>query len=321
MTHTIGLDVGGTKIAGGVMDEAGQLVHTGRIDTPAQDPAAIITGCAELVATLSQESGVAADAVGVACAGFLDADRSTVLFAPNLAWRDEPLRDRLSGLLGLPVIIENDGNAAAWGEFTHGAAEEADGMMLLTVGTGVGGGAVVRGKLLRGGYGMAAEFGHVRMVPGGLRCGCGNRGCLESYASGSALVRTARELVRAGGVDAIALTERCGGDADRLEGTDVTALAEEGDIASIELFADLGTWLGEGAASIGAVLDPDVVVIGGGVSAAKDLLLEPARTAFRRNLIGRGHRPEPEVVLATLGNQAGVIGAAELARLHLEGES
>jgi glucokinase len=318
VTYTIGLDVGGTKIAGGVVDETGAIVHAGRVETPAQDPAAIVRGCADLAGRLARDGGVEIDAVGVACAGFIDADRSTVLFAPNLAWRNLPLRDELAALIGLPVVIENDANAAAWGEFTHGAAEHADGMMLLTVGTGIGGGAVVRGQLLRGGYGIAGEFGHVRVVPGGLRCGCGNKGCLESYASGSALLRAARELVATGGADAIALTQRCGGDPSKLRGADVTELAEAGDIASVELLAEVGTWLGEGAASIGAVLDPDVVVIGGGVSAAGDLLLEPARTAFRRNLIGRGHRPEPEVVLATLGNDAGVIGAGELARQHLE---
>lgn len=314
MTATIGLDIGGTKIAGGVVDESGALLHTGRIDSPAQDPAAIVEGCAELVRTLREESGREPLAVGVACAGFIDAQRSTVLFAPNLAWREEPLREKLTALLDLPVLIENDGNAAAWGEFTHGAAEDADGMILFTVGTGIGGGAVIDGKLLRGGYGIAAEFGHVRVVPGGLRCGCGNRGCLESYASGSALLRNARELVARGGADAMSLSQRCGGDPAHLQGVDVTELAQGGDPASIELLTELGTWLGEGAASVGAVLDPDIIVVGGGVSAAGDLLLEPAREAFRRNLIGRGHRPEPRLVPAILGNTAGVIGAADLAR-------
>jgi glucokinase len=187
-------------------------------------------------------------------------------------------------------------------------------MVLITVGTGLGGGVVIGGRLLRGAAGFAAELGHVRVVPDGHRCGCGNRGCWEQYASGRALVREARELARSDTPMAARLLELAGGDAAAIEGPHVTRAAEEGDPAAVELLADLGRWLGEGIASIVAVLDPSMVVVGGGVSEAGDLLLEPARAAFRRQLTARGHRPEPEIRLATLGNDAGMIGAADLAR-------
>ncbi len=322
MSLTIGLDIGGTKIAGGVLDDHGRILFEGRRDTPAENPDDIASAAGDLARELASraregEGGGSAGedvvAVGVACAGFVDAAGAVVLFAPNLAWRDEPLKERLQELVDLPVTIENDANAAAWGEFRVGAASDADDMVLVTVGTGVGGGIVSDGSLLRGAYGLGGELGHMRVVPGGHRCGCGNRGCLEMYASGNALVRDARELVASGTPHAGLMAEMCGGDPDRLEGAHVTSAAQRGDPAARELLEDLGTWLGEGIASIGAILDPELVVIGGGVADAGDLLLEPTRGAFSRNVIGRGHRPVPELRIAELGNSAGLIGAGVLA--------
>ena len=311
VSATIGLDIGGTKINGGVIDGSGVILAKGRKDTPAHDPAAIAREAANLIRELSLEHKI--DAVGVACAGFIDRSGSTVLFAPNLAWRDEPLKARLESVLDLPVIIENDASAAAWGEFRFGGGAEADDMVLVTVGTGIGGGIVVDGLLMRGAFGVAAELGHMRVVPNGLRCGCGNRGCWEQYASGTALVREARELVVSGTPLAARLSELCAGDPAALSGPDVTRAAAEGDPAAVELLADLGVWIGEGLASVAAILDPQLIVLGGGVSEAGDLLLDPALAAFRRQLTGRGHRPEARFALASLGNDAGMIGVADLA--------
>jgi glucokinase len=311
VSATIGLDIGGTKISGGVIDGNGLILARGRRDTPAHDPAAIIEEAVNLIRELSVEHKI--DAVGVACAGFIDRSRSTVLFAPNLAWRDEPFKQRLESVLHLPTILENDANAATWGEFRFGAASEADDMVLLTVGTGIGGGIVVDGVLMRGAFGVAAELGHMRVVPGGIRCGCGNRGCWEQYASGSALVREARELIVSGTPHAARLGEMCGGDPAALSGRDVTRAAVEGDPAAVELLADLGTWIGEGLASVAAILDPELIVLGGGVSEAGGLLIDPALAAFRRQLTGRGHRPEARFTVASLGNDAGMIGVAALA--------
>jgi len=316
VTLSVGIDIGGTKIAGSTVTADGVIRHTARRETPAQDVDAITAAVVEVVGELTGRSaadGEQVAAVGVACAGFVDASGSTILFAPNLAWRDEPLRERLERATGLPVLLENDANAAAWGEFRFGGAREADDMLLVTVGTGVGGGIVSDGQLLRGAHGVAAEIGHLRVVPDGHRCGCGNRGCLEQYASGSALEREARELVRGGSPHAAALAARCDGDPDKLEGRMVTDAAREGDPAAVELLEDLGRWLGEGLASLAAVLDPGVIVVGGGVAAAGDLLLGPARAAFGRHLTGRGHRPVAPLVPALLGNDAGVVGAADLA--------
>jgi glucokinase len=313
VSATIGLDIGGTKISGGVIDGKGAILAQGRRDTPALDPTAIIQEAASLVRELSSQHQI--DAVGVACAAFIDRSGSTVYFSPNLAWRDEPLKARLESALELPVTIENDANAAAWGEFRFGAAADAGNMVMVTVGTGIGGGIVVDGMLMHGAFGVAAELGHMRVVPGGIRCGCGNRGCWEMYASGTALVREAQELVVSGSPLAARLGELCAGDPAALTGPDVTRAAAEGDPAAIELLGDLGVWIGEGLASVAAILDPELIVLGGGVSEAGALLIDPALAAFRRNLTGRGHRPEARFALASLGNDAGMIVAADLAAL------
>jgi glucokinase len=312
MGLTVGVDVGGTKIAAGVVDEQGTIVATSRRESPASDSEAVEATIAELV--LELKKGHAIEAVGVGAAGFVDVRRSTVLFAPNIAWRDEPLKAELERLTDLPVVVENDANAAAWGEFAFGCGKDVDDLLLVTVGTGVGGGIVLDGQLHRGAFGVAAEIGHLRVVPNGRPCGCGNLGCWEQYASGSALVRDAQERVAAGGADVAGLLERAGGRVEGLNGPIVTEAAQAGDPVAIELLTEVGRWLGEGIASLTAVLDPAVVAIGGGVSEAGDLLLEPIREHFRANLTARAYRPELSIRPAELGNKAGLIGAADLAR-------
>lgn len=312
MSLSCGIDVGGTKIAGGVVDPSGTIVEELRVESPAEDTEAIEDAIAGLVNELASRHDITG--VGVGAAGYIDKDRSTVLFSPNLAWRSLDLKADLAERIDLPIVIENDANAAAWGEFQYGAGEDVDDLLLLTVGTGVGGGIVLDGKLHRGAFGVAAEIGHLRVVPQGHLCGCGNRGCLEQYGSGSALVREARVGAEGRSLLAKDLLDRAGGDPEAIDGPMITEAARAGDTFSIELLADLGRWLGEGIASLAAVLDPAVVVIGGGVSEADDLLLDPMRTAFRTSLSGRGHRPVAEIRKASLGNDAGLIGAADLAR-------
>ncbi len=314
MGLTVGVDVGGTKIAAGVVDDAGTILATVRKVSPATDTEAIEGCIADLVLELRQAHVVTA--VGVGAAGFVDVTRSTVLFAPNLAWREEPLRAELEERIDLPVVIENDANAAAWGEFRFGAGEDVDDLLLVTVGTGVGGGIVLDGRLHRGAFGVAGELGHFRVVPDGRVCGCGNRGCWEQYASGTALVREARDQIAQGGREAQDLLDRAGGDVQQITGPLITEAAQAGDVFAVEQLAELGRWLGGGIASMAAVLDPAVVVIGGGVAAAGDLLLEPVRTHFRDNLTGIDHRPVLDIRPARLGNKAGLIGAADLARSH-----
>ncbi len=309
MTYAVGIDIGGTKIAGGLVDDEGRIVREAREATPG-DSAQIPEVVAQVAQQVRGDAEIAG--IGIGAAGFIGADRSTVLFAPNIRWRDEPLAQRVCELTDVPVVVENDASAAAWGEFRFGAGADSDDLLLVTVGTGVGGGIVHRGQLFRGGFGVGGEIGHLRVVPDGLLCGCGRRGCLEQYGSGSALVREAR--LRLDEPAAGPLREAVGDEPDRLTGPLVTRLAQEGDPLCDALLADLGRWLGEGIASLAAVLDPSVVAIGGGVAEAGDHLMVPIREAFEAALPALGHRPVADLRVATLGNDAGLVGAADLVR-------
>lgn len=311
MTLAIGVDIGGTKIAAGLVSEAGDILDSVAEPTPS-DSSTIPAVVADLVRRLTRDEE--ASGIGIGAAGFVGEDRSTVRFAPNINWREEPLGQQVGALVGLPVVVENDANAAAWGEFRFGAGEDTDDLLLITVGTGIGGGIVHQGQLFRGGFGVAAEIGHMRMVPDGILCGCGQRGCYEQYGSGSALVRDARERVVNVDPGAAAIAAIAAGDLSRITGPAVTKLAQEGDPLSVELLVDLGRWIGEGAAVLATILDPSVIAIGGGVAAAGDLLLTSVVDAFETHLPARAHRPEASLRLAALGNEAGIIGAADLAR-------
>ncbi len=253
-------------------------------------------------------------AAGVAAAGFIDAAQSTVYYAPNINWRNEPFRERLRERLDLDVTIDNDANAAGWAEFRFGAARDAHDMTMLTIGTGVGGAIVTGDRLLRGGFGTAGELGHLRVVPDGLPCGCGARGCIEQYGSGRALLRMANEIADAGGIG-LQLSverERAGG----LTGDILAKLLVDEDAGALHALRQLGNWLGQACASLSAVLDPEMFVFGGGVSVAGDRLLDPIRESYLAHLPARGYHPEPQFVVAELVNDAGVVGAADLARIH-----
>ncbi len=308
----IGVDIGGTKVAAGLVDPAGRVLATVRRSTPGFDARAVEDTIAEAVLEVAGRHHVVA--VGLGAAGFVSADQSTVLFAPHLAWRREPLRDAVTRRLGRPVLVDNDANGAAWAEYRFGAGVGEPRLVCITLGTGIGGGIVVDGRLERGRWGLAGEFGHMVVVPGGHRCECGNRGCWEQYASGNALGREARELATAGSPVAADLLQRAGGDVSAIVGPLVTDAARAGDPAAGELFEDMGRWLGIGVANLAAALDPGMVVIGGGLAAAGDLLLHPAREAFARTLTGRGFRPAARLELAALGPEAGLVGVADLAR-------
>ena len=312
MTYTVGVDVGGTKIAAGLVDERGHVLARDRTESPATDPVEIVSTIGNLVRSLVGAHEV--EAVGVCAAGFVDKQRATVVFAPNLAWRDEPLKERLQKELALPVVVENDANAAAWGEFTFGAGEDVEDLLLLTIGTGVGGGVVIDGELVRGGFGFGGEVGHIQMVPGGVLCGCGNLGCLESYGSGNALERMTREHALEDPGGASTLVGRARGDIGEISGPLITEVARDGDAFALARLAELGDWIGQGVATLTAVLDPNVVVIGGGVSEAGPLLLDPIRSSFETHVTVRSHRPMLEVRQAELGNFGGIVGVADLAR-------
>ncbi|NLU72773.1 ROK family glucokinase [Streptomyces sp. HNM0575] len=312
---TVGIDIGGTKVMAGVVDADGHILEQVRAETPekSKSPKVVEDTIAELVLDLSDRHDV--HAVGIGAAGWVDADRSRVLFAPHLAWRDEPLKDALTARLAVPVMVDNDANTAAWGEWRFGAGRGEDHLVMITLGTGIGGAILENGQVKRGKYGVAGEFGHMQVVPGGHRCPCGNRGCWEQYSSGNALVREARELALAESPVAYGIIERVDGHVSEITGPLITELARGGDAMCTELLQDIGQWLGVGIANLAAALDPGGFVIGGGVSAADELLIDPAREAFKRHLTGRGYRPEATIAKAQLGPEAGMVGAADLARL------
>ncbi len=312
MALTIGVDIGGTKIAAGVVDEEGKILTRTRRRTPSRDLDAVENIVIDAISELAERHNVAA--VGVGAAGFVDKARSKVLLAPNLGWTDANLRLKLEAATDLPCVIENDANAAAWGERRFGGGRGASDMVAVTVGTGIGGGLIMNGALYRGTNGLAAEIGHLCVEPDGRQCGCGQKGCWEQYASGNSLVRWARALASENRTEAEILLDMGDGTPEGVQGAHVTAAARAGDPVALETFAITGTWLGRGMASLAAVLDPEVFVIGGGVSEAGDLLFVPTRQAFIDLLSGREHRPPVEVRLAELGNDAGIVGAADLAR-------
>lgn len=305
----IGVDIGGTKLAAGLVTADGQVRARTRRPTPAGDSAGIVDAAVDAVEDLCAREDVSALPVGVGAAGIIDRE-GIVRYAPNIPWTDEPLRATLEKRLGTAVTVDNDANAAAWGEYRCGAARDArDSMVMLTVGTGVGGGLVLAGRLVRGVGGLGAEFGHLIVSEGGPLCGCGNRGCLEAVASGTAIGRLAMGERVAGRIpDGSPLL----GDLP-LTGKSVTAAAVAGDRAAREILQDVGRWLGVGIASLVNALDPEIVVVGGGAMAAGDLLLTPARESAEARILGRGYRTMPAIVPAELADDAGLIGAALLA--------
>jgi len=309
---TVGVDVGGTKVAAGLVDEQGAILRRTRRPTPSSSPEDVEDVIAACVDELCADAEV--EAVGIGAAGFVTADRSTVLVAPNLSWRDEPLRDAVADRVGLPVVVENDANAAAWAEYRFGAGRGEQHLVVVTVGTGIGGGIVLDGRLYRGRFGIGAEFGHMQVVPGGRRCGCGQRGCWEQYCSGRALLHEAREIADVQRAYGSRLLELGGGRPEGIEAIEVTQAAREGDPAALDCFTVIGGWLGQGLADLAAAFDPGAFVVGGGVADARELLLTPARSAFASRLTGTRHRPHAEVRRAELGNDAGLVGAADLAR-------
>ena len=310
---SIGVDIGGTKVLGGVVDSAGNILTTHREDTPKAGGSALT----QTIIGVTQEllSQFPATSVGISAAGFVSSDRQTMLATPNIAgWNGVNLHDEISREIDLPVVIENDANAAAWGEAIYGAGRGESELMMVTVGTGIGGGLVNNGALYRGAFGVAAEFGHMRLVPGGHQCGCGRLGCFEQYASGSALHRHLLEAIEKDPSRAQSLLARGDGTVDGIKGNHITEAAREGDPLAAEAFNTTGDWLGAGIASICVIVDPACVVIGGGVIDAGDLLMIPTRAAIEKYMPFSGKHPAPKVLVAELGNDAGLIGAADLAR-------
>ena len=304
----VGIDIGGTKIAGGVVDDEGHIVEKLRVETPV-DPQALEDAVVDMVRHFSDSYEVTA--VGVAAAGFVDRDGAVIIHAPNIDWHNEPLKQKLEARLETSVSIENDANAAGWAEYRFGGGAHVADMVMLTLGTGVGGAVVLGGELYRGGHGIGGELGHTRFTRDGRPCGCGQNGCLEQYASGRALQREANEIADAGGIGAGLAAVRT--EKGSISGPAVSRLVLAGDPGALEALRRVATALGEACGGFQAVLDPSLFVIGGGVAELGDILLEPVRIAYETSLPGYGDRPVAEFAIARLGNDAGIIGAADLA--------
>lgn len=310
---SIGVDIGGTKVLGGVVDQDGKVVERSRRDTPKSGGKDLTSAIADVI--LELHGKYPTNSIGISAATLVSSDRQTLIGAPNIAdWDGINLRNELFALTKLECVVENDANSAAWGEAVYGAAKGIDHVVVLTVGTGIGGGFIANGSLYRGAHGVAAEFGHIRAVYKGLACGCGSHGCLEQYASGTALMRNTHEAISLDKSRGAKILSFGDGTLNGLRGEHITFAAKEGDPLAIDALALTGYWIGVGAASLCAALDPEIVVIGGGVIDAGDLLLEPARRSLRENIRFSNNQKIPEIVAAKLGNDAGLVGVADLAK-------
>jgi glucokinase len=312
---TIGIDVGGTKVLGVAVDAGGVMVAEHREPTPEGGEAVLATMLTIVEQLRARVPEVAALGAGVP--GLVDRT-GTLRIAPNLPGVVElAVATRLASATGLPTRVDNDATCALWGEHATGVARGADDVLLVTLGTGIGGGLLLDGQLTRGANGFAGEFGHMVVAAGGIRCPCGRSGCWERYASGSALGRMGREA--AGGGGAARMVELAGGDPADVRGEHVTAAAAEGDAAAQAVVAEFASWFAIGLANLVAIVDVRTCVVGGGLVEAGDVLLTPIREAVRGDLIAAGHRPPVDIVAATLGEHAGAVGAAHLAREALAG--
>ena len=313
-SNTIGIDVGGTKVLGGVVSQTGEILATARRDTPREGGQALTQTIADVAIELSKQFPV--DSIGVSAAGFISSDRQTILATPNIAgWNGVNLDQELTKIIGKRIVLENDANSAAWGEFKFGAGRGLKDLMMLTLGTGVGGGLILGGSVFRGAFGIGAELGHIRIVPEGHLCGCGIRGCLEQYASGSALMRHAREAINASPDLARNLLARGDGTLEGLKGQHITEAARDEDPVALAAFNTMASYLGAGIASLCAVIDPSCIVLGGGVIDAGEIFLAPTRKAALSLIPFSGKHPYPEIVPAELGNNAGLVGVADLSRI------
>ncbi|WP_408927680.1 ROK family protein [Corynebacterium tuberculostearicum] len=298
---TIGFDVGGTNVRGGVITREGEILASRTVPT-SMDAEQLEADIVGIVDELRADYEV--DAVGLALAGFLDPTCEVVRFAPHLPWRHANVQESLSQKLGMHVRLEHDANSAAWGEWCFGAGRGAEDWVFFAVGTGIGATLMTHDTIYRGAFGTAPEFGHIVVVPNGRQCSCGKRGCLERYASGTALPDTCADLR---GSYETSLP-------DDPTGKEITQAARRGDPLAVAVMEDFSRWLGQGLSIVADVLDPELIVLGGGVSQDADLYLEGAAQAMGQDIVGAGHRPLARVATAELGSAAGMIGVADLAR-------
>lgn len=321
MQVMVGVDVGGTKVAAGRVTRDGRLSGRPRVVTSGtRDVAEVVESIAEASGAVIRDASFAGETVvgvGIGCAGTVDLHRGIVVTSPHLPLADAPVAALVGDRLGLPVCLDNDANAAAWAEVQVGAARGCRHVVMLALGTGVGGGIVLDGRLYRGATGAAAEIGHTIIVVGGEPCRCGARGCLEAYVSGGALERVARRLVDdLPALEARAL--RAAGERETLTGKVVGDLALSGDPGALSAVDEVGRWLGIGLSNMVNIFNPDMIVVGGGLGELGELLLAPARAVLGTTALAPG-KDTVRVTSAQLGNEAGILGAGLLAWIEMVG--
>jgi len=310
----VGVDIGGTKVLGLAIaagDPAGMPLGEARRPTPRGRDAVVAAIVAVVDEVIADAGSPPVYAVGIGLPGLVDLT-GVLRTGPNLPGVvDLDVDGALGQALGRTVVVDNDANCAAWAEYRRGAARGVDEAVLVTLGTGIGAGVISRGRLLRGAHGMAGEPGHMIVNPTGPRCPCGQRGCWERFASGTGLAFLAREAVNAGRADTVLAL--AGGDPEAVRGEHLTTAARTGDADALAVMDDFAWWVALGLANLVNLLDPELLVIGGGLVGEADLFLEPTRRAFASLVLGGGHRPEVPIVAARLGERAGAVGAALLA--------
>ena len=308
---TLGFDIGGTNLRGAVVDHNGTILDSAQIPTPSSEEM-MERGIVHVANKLRSSWDV--KACGLAIAGFIDPQRETVSFGPHVPWRNAPVRKHLEDLLRMPVRIEHDANSAAWGEYRFGAAMHAETWVLFAIGTGIGATLMIDGQIYRGAYGVAPEFGHLVVVPGGRPCSCGKNGCLERYCSGTALEDTAREVIGCAQFEESELARTYHDRPEKISGRVIMAAAKRGDPAAQAVVNNFAMWLGHGLSIVSDVLDPELIVIAGGVADEAPLYLDKAQEVYSESIVGSGFRKLARLKTAELGSSAGMIGVSDLAR-------
>ncbi len=313
--YYIGIDLGGTNIAAGVVDETGRICASAETPTLAKRPYnEIIRDMAAVSRKAMEKAGIAEkqiESIGIGIPGVADAD-GNVIFCTNLGWHDIPLRKELQQYINKPVYIDNDATVAGWAEYQAGVSRGTNSSVFLTLGTGVGAGIVINGRIWSGRHGVASELGHITIVKDGVQCTCGKKGCLERYCSATAIIRMAKEASEKQPENAMMAS--CGGDAEKITAKVVFDAAKAGDAVAAEVYHEYIQYLTIAVNNVVSFLDPDIIVLGGGVSKAGDFLLNALKENMP-NYLMYPTLPMPELALASLGNDAGIVGAALLGRV------
>lgn len=313
MKTYIGIDFGGTYIKYGLVGEGGEIIEKGKVPTPAGcGYAETVEAIASAVRELAAKHGARVCGLGIGAPGVVDGESGIVRTSGNLGWENKPLAGDLSAKLGIPAVLTNDANAAVYGEYACGAGGDYKSVVLITLGTGVGSGIVLSGKLFEGNEGAGAELGHEVIRFGGEKCACGRRGCFEAYASATALIKQTKRAMEKDRQSK--LWQLCGGDIESVNGKTAFDGAKKGDKTAKRVVNNYLRYLSEGLANIANTFRPEAILVGGGISAQGESLTVPLQKKVNRLMLGRGRYAPVKILAAMLGNDAGLVGAAMLAK-------